>query len=56
MKFFNDVIKSICQGGKWFVLAQEIDNVADDIGPDTRTELSQVDWPAEQTMDPSHVI
>ena len=58
---FNEVIKAICQGVlasreetpavECVLLTQETNNVADDNGQDTGTDLSQVDWPAEQTMD-----
>ena len=60
---FNEVIKAICQGVlasreeapavECVLLAQDTNNVADDNGPDIGTDLSQVDWPAEQTMDPT---
>ena len=60
---FNDVIKAICQGVlasceeapavECVLLAQETASVADDLGTDTGTDLSQVDWPAEQTIDPT---
>ena len=60
---FNEVIKAICQGVlasreeapavECVLLAQDTNNLADDNGPDIGTDLSQVDWPAEQTMDPT---
>ena len=63
LTLFNDVIKAICQGVlasceeapavECVLLAQETDSVADDLGTDTGTDLSQVDWPAEQTNDPT---
>ena len=60
---FNEVRKAICQGVlasreeapavECVLMAQKTNNVADDNGPDTGTDRSQVDWPAGQTMDPT---
>ena len=64
---FNDVIKAICQGVlascevapavECVLLAQDTAIDADDIGTNPGSDLSQVDWPAEQAMDAniSHV-
>ena len=58
---FNDVIKAICQGVlasgdevpavECVLLAQDTAIDADDIGINPGSDLSQVDWPAEQAMD-----
>ena len=58
---FNEVIKAICQGVlvtkeevpavECVLLAQDTALDVDDVGVNTGSDLTQVDWPAEQTMD-----
>ena len=59
--FFNDVIKAICQAAlvsveeapavECILLAQNASIDDDEACTDTGSDLSQVDWPAEQTVD-----
>ena len=58
---FNDVIKAICHAAlvsveeapavECMLLAQDASIDDDKAGTDTGSDLSQVDWPAEQTVD-----
>ena len=58
---FNEVIKVICQGVlaskeevpivECVLLAQDTAIDIDDVDTNTSSDLSQVDWPAEQTID-----
>ena len=58
---FNEVIKAICQGVlvtkeevpavECVLLAQDTALDVDDVDVNTGSDLTQVDWPAEQTMD-----
>ena len=58
---FNDVIKAICHAAlvsveeapavECILLAQNASIDDDEAGTDTGSDLSQIDWPAEQTVD-----
>ena len=58
---FNDVIKAICHAAlvsveeapavECILLAQNASKDDDEAGTDTGFDLSQIDWPAEQTVD-----
>ena len=58
---FNDVIKAICHAAlvsveeapavECLLLAQNASIDDDEAGTDTGSDLSQIDWPAEQTVD-----
>ena len=58
---FNDVIKAICHAAlvsveeapavECILLAQNASKDDDEAGTDTDFDLSQIDWPAEQTVD-----